>query len=93
MKNRFLEGIENNELLQILENSYLKEKISLLLSNENRVYTKKGRLNKSGACRILNMKNKELESFLEECRKLLEVDQFLDKQEYEALRTENEEDC
>jgi len=93
MKNRFLEGIENNELLQILENSYLKEKISLLLSNENRVYTKKGRLNKSGACRILNMKNKELESFLEECRKILEVDQFLDKQEYEALRTENEEDC
>lgn len=89
MKNKFLEGIENGELLQILENSYLKEKISLLLSNENKVYTKKGRLNKSGACRILNMKNKELEIFLEECRKLLEVDQFLDRQEYEALQQED----
>ncbi len=85
MKNKFLEGIENTELLNILENSYLKEKINLLLSNENLVYTKKGRLNKSGACRILNMKNKELETFLEECRKILEVDQFLDKEEYEML--------
>jgi hypothetical protein len=88
MKNKFLEGVENTELLQILENSYLKEKIGLLLSNENLVYTKKGRLNKSGACRILNMKNKELETFLEECRKILEVDQFLDGNEYE----ESEED-
>ena len=57
MKNRFLEGIENTELLQILESSYLKEKIGLLLSNENLVYTKKGRLNKSGACRILKNEN------------------------------------
>lgn len=86
MKNKFLEGVENNELLNILENSYLKEKINLLLSNESLVYTKKGRLNKSGACRILNMKNKELETFLEECRKILEVDQFLDKEEYEILK-------
>lgn len=86
MKNRFLEGIESNELLNILENSYLKEKINLLLSNENLVYTKKGRLNKSGACRILDMKNKELETFLEECRKVLEVDQFLEKDEYQALK-------
>ena len=81
MRNKFLEGIENNELLQILENSYLKEKIGLLLSNENSVYTKKGRLNKSGACRILNMKSKELETFLIECRKILEVEQFLDSSE------------
>lgn len=89
MKNKFLEGIENTELLQILENSYLREKIELLLSNENLVYTKKGRLNKSGACRILNMKNKELEVFLEECRKILEVDQFLDNDEYEALKEDS----
>lgn len=92
MKNKFLEGIENSELLDILENSYLKEKINLLLSNENLVYTKKGRLNKSGACRILNMKNKELETFLEECRKILEVDQFIDKNEYDSLREEEQEE-
>ena len=85
VKNKFLEGIENGELLNILENSYLKEKINLLLSNENSVYTKKGRLNKSGACRILSMKSKELENFLEECRKILEVDQFLDRDQYESL--------
>ncbi len=86
MKNRFLEGIESNELLNILENSYLKEKINLLLSNENLVYTKKGRLNKSGACRILDMKNKELETFLEECRKVLEVD----PQNQEALQNKQQ---
>ncbi len=89
MKNRFLEGIENTELLQILESSYLKEKIGLLLSNENLVYTKKGRLNKSGACRILNMKTKELETFLVECRKVLEVDQFLEPDEYASLDAED----
>lgn len=88
MKNKFLEDIENGELLYMLENSYLKEKINLLLSNENLVYTKKGRLNKSGACRILNMKNKELETFLEECRKILEVAQFLDAGEYAELQDE-----
>lgn len=92
MKNKFLEGIENSELLNILENSYLKEKINLLLSNENLVYTKKGRLNKSGACRILNMKNKELETFLEECRKILEVDQFIDRNEYNYLKEEQDEE-
>jgi len=89
MKNRFLEGIENTELLQILGSSYLKEKIGLLLSNENLVYTKKGRLNKSGACRILNMKTKELETFLVECRKVLEVDQFLEPDEYASLDAED----
>ena len=89
MKNRFLEGIENTELLQILESSYLKEKIGLLLSNENLVYTKKGRLNKSGDCRILNMKTKELETFLVECRKVLEVDQFLEPDEYASLDAED----
>lgn len=82
MRNKFLEGIENSELLQILENSYLREKINLLLSNESLVYTKKGRLNKSGACRILDMKTKELETFLTECRKILEVDQFLETDEF-----------
>ena len=90
MKNKFLEGVENTELLHILENSYLKEKINLLLSNENLVYTKKGRLNKSGACRILSMKNKELDTFLEECRKVLEVDQFLEPEEYQNLQEDNE---
>ena len=61
----------------------------LELSNENLVYTNKGRLNKSGACRILKMKTKELETFLVECRKVLEVDQFLEPDEYASLDTED----
>jgi hypothetical protein len=42
------------------------------------VYTKKGRLNKSGACRILNMKPKELDDFISECRDIIRASQFED---------------
>jgi hypothetical protein len=37
------------------------------------------------------MKNKELETFLEECRKVLEVDQFLEPDEYKKLQEDNKE--
>jgi pyrroline-5-carboxylate reductase len=78
MKKGFLEVIEKQEILQILENSGFGEKIEALLLNESKVYTKKGRLNKSGACRILGMKPKELEDFLAKCRDAIKADQFLD---------------
>jgi hypothetical protein len=38
---------------------------------ESEVYTKKGRLNKSGACRILGWKPKELEEALDSCKDIL----------------------
>ncbi len=78
MAKNFLEILEKQEILQILENNGFKEKIEALLLNENKVYTKKGRLNKSGACRILGMKPKELEDFLHRCREVIRADQFLD---------------
>jgi hypothetical protein len=78
MRKNFLEVLEKQEILQILENSGFKDKIEALLLNENKVYTKKGRLNKSGACRILGMKPKELENFLSKCRETIKADQFLD---------------
>ena len=34
-------------------------------------YTKKGRLNKSGACRLLGCKPKELEETMQRCRDIL----------------------
>jgi len=45
--------------------------------NEAKVYTKAGRLNKSGACRALGWKTKQLEDAIEECRCLF-PEGFLD---------------
>lgn len=78
MKNKFLDGIENAELMALLENSNVREKINTILLNESVVYTKKGRLNKSGACRVLNMKPKELDDFIIECRDIIKASQFED---------------
>jgi hypothetical protein len=78
MRNKFLDGVENSELIALLENSSVKEKINTILLNESVVYTKKGRLNKSGACRILNMKPKELDDFIVECRDIIRASQFED---------------
>lgn len=78
MRNKFLDGVENSELIALLENSSVKEKINTILLNESIVYTKKGRHNKSGACRILNMKPKELDDFISECRDIIRASQFED---------------
>ena len=48
--------------------------VEALLGHEKKVYTKKGRLNKSGTCRVLGWKPKELEDILAECRELLRDD-------------------
>lgn len=45
--------------------------VDALLGNENDVYTKKGRLNKSGACRVLQWKTKALEDALAACKEIL----------------------
>jgi len=46
--------------------------------NESKVYTKKGRLNKSGACRVLGLKPKQLDEFLSKCRHMIKFDQMQD---------------
>ena len=45
--------------------------IDILLENDEKVYTKKGRLNKSGACRASGWKTKQLEDALTACRQIL----------------------
>lgn len=71
MKSNMLELLEQQELLQKLQAAGFGEFIDILLSNEKKVYTKKGRLNKSGACRILGWKPKQLEEALEKCKEIL----------------------
>jgi len=66
-----IELLERQELIQKLNDAGYGKLIEALLENDNKVYTKKGRLNKSGACRALGWKTKELEDALEECRTIL----------------------
>jgi hypothetical protein len=66
--------IERQELIEKLINGGYGEIVEAFLDNENHVYTKKGRLNKSGACRKLNLKSKQLEDKLAEMRELLKRD-------------------
>ena len=78
MFNNFVEVIESQELLQKIEKAGYAKIIELFLMNENKVYTKKGRLNKSGACRILKCKPKELDDLLKKLKDIINAQQFLD---------------
>lgn len=74
MKANLIEVLERQELIQKLIDKGYGPLIEALLMNEGKVYTKKGRLNKSGACRVLGWKPKELEDALNECREILKTD-------------------
>jgi hypothetical protein len=78
-----IEQLEKQELIQKLIDKGYAPLIDALLDNEKDVYTKKGRLNKSGACRVLGWKPKELEQALEECRDILKNDLFFNDKEEE----------
>lgn len=69
-----LEVLEQQELIQKLTDRGYGPLIEALLMNENKVYTKKGRLNKSGTCRCLSWKPKQLEDALNKCREILQED-------------------
>lgn len=71
-----IEVLERQELIDKLKAAGHGDLVEALL-NSNKVYTKKGRLNKSGACRALGWKSKTLEDALEECRLILKRE-FLD---------------
>lgn len=71
MKTSLTEIIERQELINKLIDKGYGKLIEALLGNENKVYTKKGRLNKSGACRVLGWKPKQLEDALAECKQIL----------------------
>jgi hypothetical protein len=69
-----IEYLERQELIKkLIENGY-GDIVQALLDDEKKVYTKKGRLNKSGACRRLKLKAKQLEDKLAEMRELLKKD-------------------
>lgn len=78
-----IEALEKQELIQKLIEKGYAPLIDALLENEKDVYTKKGRLNKSGACRVLGWKPKELEQALEACREILKNDLFFNDSEEE----------
>jgi hypothetical protein len=71
MAKSMIEVLEREEQLNKLAEAGYAEMIEKLLLNESKVYTKKGRLNKSGACRVLGCKAKQLEDALAHCRELL----------------------
>ena len=69
-----VEILERQELIQKLIDRGFQPLVDALLLNGHKVYTKKGRLNKSGACRVLGWKSKELEEALNACRDILQID-------------------
>jgi hypothetical protein len=71
MKKDIFEQFENQELIQKLIDNGYGSLVDAFLSNDNKVYTKKGRLNKSGACRVLKCKPKDLEDAILACQDLL----------------------
>ena len=73
-----VESLERRELIQKLMESSPEcgELVEVLMQGGNKVYTKKGRLNKSGACRALGWKPKQLEDVLLKCREVLGMDIF-----------------
>lgn len=76
-----IDQIEKQELIKKLVERGYAPLIEALLDNEKEVYTKKGRLNKSGACRVLGWKPKDLEQALEACRDILKNDLFFHDEE------------
>jgi hypothetical protein len=88
--NDLLEVLERQEIIEKLSNQGFGELIEGLLANENKVYTKKGRLNKSGACRVLGWKGKQLEDALAECKEILrsEYPEYFDDEEDEDEESE-----
>lgn len=72
MNSNIIEEIERQEMIdKLIEKGYGKL-IDILLSHDVKVYTKKGRLNKSAACRALGWKIKQLDDALNECREILQ---------------------
>lgn len=72
MKYSVLEQLEIQELIQKLRNAGYGELVDVLMTHEEFCYTKKGRLNKCGACRQGGWKTKELEDMLLSAREVLQ---------------------
>lgn len=68
-----LSPLEHQEIIDKLISCGYERLIDVLYFNDanSKVYTKRGRLNKCGACRALGCRTKDLEEALRECRRLL----------------------
>lgn len=75
MGRSLLEVMEEQEQIQLLIDQGYGDFVDAFLSNEGQVYTKKGRLNKSGACRVLKWSNKQLEDAMKACKRILGVEE------------------
>jgi len=71
---KLLEEIEQQELIRKLIENGFGDIVDAFLENEDKVTTKKGRINKSGFCRVLDCKPKQLEDALQNMRELLKDD-------------------
>ena len=69
-----LEYLEQQELLQKLIDHGYGELVETILSQEQRSFTLRGRSNKSGMCRVLGWKPKQLEDAFAKCREILKDD-------------------
>lgn len=69
-----IDHFEREEIIRKLSEHGFGEMIKVFLENDEKIYTKKNRLNKSGACRSLGWKPKLLDEALERCKQLLEED-------------------
>lgn len=78
-----IEVFEQQECIQKLIDRGYGDLVEALLANESKCYTKKSRLNKSGACRVLGWKTKQLEDALRECREILGLEYSLEEVEEE----------
>lgn len=67
-------SLEAKELVQKLIDNGYGDLIKVLIDGDNKTFTKKGRLNKSGTSRELNWKNKQLEDAINDCRRILAED-------------------
>ena len=73
MGNTF-DNLERAELIKKLIDHGYGELVEGLLNNERKCYTKKARANKSGICRVLGWKGKQLEDAFRECKEILKND-------------------
>lgn len=71
-KNSMISSTEMEEIIQKLKENGYQEVVDCLIEGEKECYTKKGRLNKSSACRKLNWKSKKLEDTFREMRLVLQ---------------------
>ena len=73
-----IEIMEMDETMQKLREAGYSHLVDTLLTEEDTCYTRKGRLNKSGACRQLGCKPKQFEDMLLEMRELIAPDFGMD---------------